>query len=451
MNSNTQSQSPKAPAWLLPVLMLSGAVLGLAIGGGLGHRWEDPALKGLVMPLRVLGQIFLSLLKALIVPLVVTSIIVAVTRMGDLRRVGRVAGYTGLYFLSTTFIAVGTGMVLVNIIRPGFRGGGGLEAVALSETQRQAAEQGALEAFAEVLSGMFPPNLIEAGAEGNILGLIVFSLIFGAALSMEGKAGTTLVDALDIANRTLLRLVQLVVWLAPLGILGLVADRSGLAGGGEAVLADLGRLGWYAATVLLGLALHFLLTIPLLLFFFTRRNPFQFATGMIDSMLTAFGTASSAATMAVTLRCLVDNNKVSRRAADFVIPLGTTINMDGTALYEAVAVLFIAQTLGIELSGAQQLVVLITATLAAVGAAAIPEAGLVTMVIVLGAVGLPAEAVGLLLSIDWLLDRFRTSVNVWGDSVGAAIIDRRVLHRGGGEEDEEGDEGEQQMRALLAE
>lgn len=432
MNTESQEQS-RVPAWLLPVLMLSGAFAGMLIGGLLGARWGDPELGPLVLALRLAGQIFLSLLKALIVPLVVTSIVVAVANMGDLRKVGRIAGATGFYFLTTTFMAVGLGMVLVNIIRPGLRGSAAEGGAALSEAQRQAADQTALDAIAEVLSGMFPANLIEAASEGNILGLIVFSLLFGAALSVENERGRVLVDALDTANRALLRLVQLVVWLAPIGILGLVADRAGRAGGGAAVLEELGRLGWYAATVLLGLGIHAFVVLPLILFLLTRRNPFKYLTGMVDSFLTAFGTASSAATMAVTMRCVVEKNRVSRKAADFVIPLGTTVNMDGTALYEAVAVIFIAQTLGVDLTGAQQLIILVTATLAAIGAAAIPEAGLVTMVMVLSAVGLPAEAVGLLLSIDWLLDRFRTSVNVWGDAVGAAIIDKRVLGNGGDE------------------
>jgi Na+/H+-dicarboxylate symporter len=231
---------------------------------------------------------------------------------------------------------------------------------------------------------------------------------------------------LEVANDVLLRLVRLVVWLAPLGIFGLVAERLARAGGGAHVWTDLAALGWYALTVLLGLALHATVTLPVVLAVLARRNPVRYAAGMGQAIVTAFGTASSAATMGVTLACTTERNGVSPRAAEFVIPLGTTVNMDGTALYEAVAVLFIAQTLGVELGFVQQLVVLFTATLAAIGAAAIPEAGLVTMVLVLGAVGLPAESVGLILSIDWILDRFRTAVNVWGDSVGAAVVDRSL-------------------------
>lgn len=412
----------RAPSWLLPALMLGGAVAGMLVGGLLGARWRSPELEPLVVALRLAGQVFLSLLKALVVPLVVTSIIVAVSRMGDLRRVGRVAGFTVFYFLSTTFFAVLTGLVLVNVIRPGASGA----AIPPPSSVPAAATRSTAEAIAELVSSMFPANLAAAAAEGNVLGLVVFSLIFGVALALEGERTGVLGDALDVANRALLRIVRAVVWLAPLGILGLVADRTGRAGGGAAVFEELSRLGWYATAVLSGLAVHALVTLPLLLFLLTRRSPARYAAGMFDSLLTAFGTASSAATLAVTLRCVVSNNRVSRKAADFVIPLGTTVNMDGTALYEAVAVLFIAQTLGVELTVLQQVAVLITATLAAIGAAAIPEAGLVTMVLVLSAVGLPAEAVGLLLSIDWILDRFRTAVNVWGDAVGAAVVERRL-------------------------
>lgn len=410
-------------AWLLPLLMLVGAVAGATIGTVFGPRWSDPSFEGWALALRLLGTVFLNLLKALVIPLVVTSVITGITRMGDLRRVGRTAAGTLFFFMCTTFVAVFTGIVFVNLLQPG-RVGTVDNVASLSAAQAERADVGALQAFFEVIVGMFPPNLFAAATEGNILGLIVFSLLFGGVLTLEGKRGQALIDLIDVANEALMKLVRLVVWVAPLGILGLVADRIGMAGGGAAVWAEIQRLAWYAATVMIGLAFHGVVTLPLILRLIARRKPGRYAMNMGDSFLTALGTASSAATMAVTLRCVVEKNQVSRRAADFVIPLGTTINMDGTALYEAVAVMFIAQTLGIELSFTQQVVVLFTATLAAIGAAAIPEAGLVTMVIVLTAVGLPVEGIGLILSIDWILDRFRTSINVWGDAVGAAVIDR---------------------------
>ena len=413
-------EKTRTSPWLLPALMVGGAVGGAARGSLLGTRWSDPRLEPLVLAVRLCGVVFLALLKGLIVPLVVTSVIGAVTRMGDMRRMGRLAGLTAFYFLSTTFVAVGTGIVLVNLIRPGAGGDALPKAAAIPETGSTA------QAIYDVIAGMFPSNLFAAASEGNVLGLIVFSLVFGAVLTLEGRRALPLVQVIDAANEAFLRLVRYVIWLAPVGIFGLVADRIGLAGGGGAIWNELQRLGWYALTVMLGLAIHSVITLPLLLRVFARRNPARYAAGMADSLITAVGTASSAATLPVTLRCATAENGVSRRAAEFVIPIGATVNMDGTALYEAVAVIFIAQSLGIDLTVGHQLVVLFTATLAAIGAAAIPEAGLVTMVIVLASVGLPAEGIGLIIAIDWVLDRFRTGVNVWGDAVGAGIVDRFV-------------------------
>jgi Na+/H+-dicarboxylate symporter len=404
------------PAWVLPVLMLAGAGIGIVAGTFLGPRVDAPGWKPVVLGVGVVGQVFLSLLKALVVPLVATSVTLSVGGMGTLRTFGRAAVRTLAYFAATTAVAVLTGLVLVNAIRPGVR------TVATAGAPPHLATPSAAEAVAKVVLGMFPSNLVGAAAEGNVLGLIVFAVLAGAMLAnMEGRA-RPLMAVLEVANDVLMRLVQLVVWTAPVGIFGLVAERLARAGGGH-VWGEIQTLGWYALTVLVGLAVHAALTLPLVLAVLARRNPLRYAAGMGQAVVTAFGTASSAATMGVTLSCATERNGVSARAAEFVIPLGTTVNMNGTALYEAVAVLFIAQTLGVRLDVVQQLVVLLTATLAAIGAAAIPEAGLVTMVLVLGAVGLPADSVGLILSIDWILDRFRTAVNVWGDAVGAAVVD----------------------------
>ncbi len=406
--------------------MLAGGAGGVLLGGWLGADWNDPDLAVLVLGTRLLGTVFLSLLKALIVPLVVTSIVLGVQQLGTGRRVARLAFGTAGYFMGTTLIAVTIGLFLVQALGPG-RGGASPDVDLLPATRDTSPAQ----ATAELIEGMFPPNLVGAAAEGNVLGLIVFSLLFGAALSLLGERGRPLVLALDAAGAALLLLVRWIVWLAPLGILGLVADRIGQAGGGAAAWQELQRLGSYAFTVLLGLSVHACVVLPALLWLFARRNPRRYFAGMVDAVLTAAGTASSAATLPITLRCVVEKNRVSPKSADFVLPIGATVNMDGTALYEAVAAVFIAQSFGIELSSTQLVLVAVTATLAAIGAAAIPEAGLVTMIIVLEAVGLPAEGIGLLLSIDWILDRFRTAVNVWGDSIGAAVLERTAVASGG--------------------
>ena len=203
-----------------------------------------------------------------------------------------------------------------------------------------------------------------------------------------------------------------------------MAARFGEAQAEGEFLQVLSQTGWYFSTVLLGLATHAFITLPLILWVFTRRNPFQFMYQMSQALLTAFSTASSTATLPVTMECAVQKAGVSKQSTDFVVPLGATINMDGTALYEATAAIFIAQAVGFELSLLELLTVAVTATLAAIGAAGIPEAGLVTMVIVLNAVGLPVEYIGLILSVDWLLDRFRTAVNVFGDATGSAVVER---------------------------
>ena len=239
-----------------------------------------------------------------------------------------------------------------------------------------------------------------------------------------GERVTAINQMIIQVNDALLSFILLLMNVAPLGIFCLVTARFGEAQAEGNLLDVVRQTGAYFFTVLAGLAVHAFVTLPLLLWAFTRRNPFRFMYQMSQALLTAFSTASSTATLPVTMECAVTKAGVSKRSTEFVLPLGATINMDGTALYEAAAAIFIAQAIGFELSMTQQLVVAITATLAAIGAAGIPEAGLVTLIIVLNAVGLPVEYVGLILSVDWLLDRFRTAVNAFGDSIGSAVVDK---------------------------
>jgi Na+/H+-dicarboxylate symporter len=272
--------------------------------------------------------------------------------------------------------------------------------------------------------GLVPRNLLLAMTRMEILPLIVFALLFGAALSVLGDRGRPAIDVISALNDGVMQLVHWVILLAPVGIFGLVAARLGRAGGFAGFGPELRAVGGYTLTVLLGLGIHALVVLPLALRVLGRRRPLAYARGVGAALLNALSTASSSATLPLTMQGVEEENGVSSRTASFVLPLGATINMDGTAMYESVAAIFIAQVYGIPLGPGEQLIVFITATLAAIGAAGIPEAGLVTMVIVLTAVGLPVEGVGLVLTVDWLLDRFRTTVNVWGDSVGAAVIDR---------------------------
>lgn len=365
-----------------------------------------------------IGDIFLDALKMLVVPLIISSMIVGIAGLGDIRKVGKTGAITLVYYTATTAISVAIGLFMVNLVQPGV----GLEGDALSLPENVAAKSET--GFTEIIQTFITPNLVHSMAEMEILPLIIFSLVFGAVLTTLGEKGRLVIDFFDGINMAIMKIVHLIMYFAPVGIFALIASKLGAAGGGDAFVAELMKIGKYVFTVVAALLLHAVIVLPLLLYVFTRRNVLVYLKNAAAALLTAFSTASSAATLPVTIECAEKKNKVSRKAALFVLPLGATVNMDGTALYEAVAALFIAQMFNIELGFTGQVIVFLTATLAAVGAAGIPEAGLVTMVMVLQSVGLPLEGIGMLLSIDWFLDRCRTTVNVWGDSIGAAVIDK---------------------------
>ena len=286
--------------------------------------------------------------------------------------------------------------------------------------------------FSNLLLMLFTDNLFAAAAETQLLPLIVFSIIFAGMLTTLGTKVDDMTELISEANTALMSFVMLLMNLAPVGIFCLVASRFGEAQAKGEFIETLSQTGSFVLTVLLGLGAHLFGTLPLLYWIFKRKNPYHFMRNMSRALLTAFSTASSSATLPVTMECATQQAGVSKRSVDFVLPLGATINMDGTALYEAAAAIFIAQVYmlspegieaGFQLEFSTQVIIAVTATLAAIGAAGIPEAGLVTMMIVLNAVGLPLEYVSLILSVDWLLDRFRTATNTFGDAVGAAIVD----------------------------
>jgi Na+/H+-dicarboxylate symporter len=393
------------PIFIISILvgMILGGVLGAVVG-------REIALVALI------GDLFLQGLKMLIIPLVASSMIVAVTSLGDIRKLGRMGLLTIVYYLSTTVIAVITGLILVNVINPG----AGVEAVA--EFSRDVAAY----SFLDVIRGIVPGNIFAAMAGGQILPMIFFALFFGAMLSTLGEKGKTVTAFFEGVFHVSMKMTHVVVACAPVGVFALVATRLGRAGGWEAFATELSAIGRYALTVISGLAIHGAVVLPLILLLVARRSPLAFARAMMEPIFLAFSTASSSATLPVTMECVSTKGKVDSRVGNFVLPLGATVNMDGTALYEAVAAVFIAQAYGLDLSLPTQLVIVLTATLAAIGAAGIPQAGLVTMVMVLHTAGLPVEGVGMLLAIDWFLDRFRTAVNVWGDAVGAATLERFV-------------------------
>ncbi len=386
----------------------------LAVVAGVISGWIwGPAMLSVAW----IGTVFLNLLKMMIVPLIMAAVISGIGSLGDIRKLGTIGGTTLLFYASTTAIAVFIGMVMVNLIQPGV----GIDASAAVIPDKVIGKEDT--GISDIMLMMIQPNLIESAANTQLLPIIFFSILFAAALTTLGNGGKIVIDFFRGVNDAMMKLVVWVMYLAPIGIFGLVAGRLGKAGGGEQFMAEITAVGLHVVTVLSGLAIHFVVLFIILLVFTGRGR--AYLTGMLRALLTAFGTASSAATLPLTMECLRENG-ISKRSVQFVAPIGVTVNMDGTALYEACAAMFIAQAYGIDLSIGQQVIVFITATLAAIGAAGIPEAGLITLIIVLEAVGLPLEGIALLLAVDWFLDRFRTTVNVWGDSVGAAVVDKLV-------------------------
>lgn len=397
-------------------LLLLGIILGAVGGVFSGWFFADFSQQ-----ISWVGTLFLNALKMTIIPLIMAAVISGIGGLGDVRQMGRLGGLTVSYYVFTSALAVLIGLLMVNWISPG--SGISLNTTELPGHILEKQDTG----LADIVLSMVSPNLIASAADMQLLPLIVFAIVFALALSTLGSRGRPVFDVFDGINEAMMKLIIWVMYLAPFGIFALIAARLGQAGGGPEFFAEIKAVGLHVLTVLSGLLLHFL-ALLLILKLLSGRG-LTYLKGLSQALLTAFGTASSTATLPLTMENTREQG-VSDKALKFVLPLGSTVNMNGTALYEAAAALFIAQAYGIDLSFTQQCIVFITATLAAIGAAGIPEAGLVTMVIVLAAVGLPIEGIALLLSVDWFLDRFRTVVNVWGDAVGAAIVGSRLNKKG---------------------
>lgn len=396
----------------LLLFIIAGVIAGLFVGWYWGKAASSVAW---------LGSLFLNTLSMLVIPLLVSAVISGVTSIGDVRQLGKLSGVTIGYYLITVAIAVLIGLIMVNLIQPGV----GVSTEGLQQPDdlvRMAEEKG----IGDILLSLVAPNLIAAAAETNLLPLILWSVAFGIALASLGPAGRPAAKFFESLNEGMMLMVSWVMYFAPIGIFGLIAGMFGAAGSTEAFVARISAVGLHVLTVLSGLAIHF--TILTLILLFIARQPITYLVNMLRAIVTSFATASSTATLPITIQCAKESG-IDERARRFVLPLGSTVNMDGTALYEAAAAMFIAQAYGLHLGIGQQSIIFVTATLAAIGAAGIPEAGLVTMIIVLQAVGLPIEGIGLLLAVDWFLDRFRTATNVWGDAVGAAVVHRYIRNR----------------------
>ena len=373
-----------------------------------------------------LGGLFLRLLKMVSIPLIVTSLLTGITGLGHASRIGPMFGRTLGYYFVTSLLAIITGLLMVNIIRPGERGPrANVPAVAAVAVEAAAdgnhSGGGLGSVLWEQLLNLIPTNPMESLAGGNFLSIISFTLAFAIfSIAVGGNTLDTVRNLAEAGFEVMMRMTMAIIRLAPIGVLFMMLGVTASQGGGV-----FKTLAWYILAVACALAIHAMVTLPAILKFVAKRNPWEYAKAMSPALLTAFSSASSNGTLPLTLTCVEQRAKVSNRVSSFVLPLGATINMDGTALYEAVAVLFIAQmTPGFETTMSQQIIVVITALLASVGAAGIPHAGLVMMVIILDAVGLPTEKQAMIIGVDRLLDMCRTSVNVWSDSCGCAVVAR---------------------------
>ena len=360
-----------------------------------------------------MGELFLRALKMIIIPLILSSLISGITNIGSGGNLGRLGLKTLAFYITTSFLAIITGLLLVNVIQPGTG----------TDLNLQSAVEGLVEkqrSLRNIIIDIVPDNIFKAFAENDMLSIIFFAILFGFfIMKVEPKFRKTLNNAFNAIFEVMMKITMFVIKFTPLGIFGIVsktvADQDDLLG-------LLNSMGLYMGTVIAALAIHFFITLPVFAKFIGKIKPYQHMKNMATPLFTAFSTASSGATLPLTMTAVEENSGVSNKISSFTLPLGATINMDGTALYECVAAMFIAQAYGVEMTLVNQFIIVGTALLASIGAAAIPMAGLVMITVILSAVGLPLEGVGLILAVDQILDMFRTATNVWSDSCGAAII-----------------------------
>ena len=403
----------------LNVQILLGAIFGVAIGlyfHSLGA--ENSVVKGSLYASSLIGTMFIDLLKMILIPLVFCSIAVGIANLRQHQQMHRVWKTTLIFFMFTMAIAITLGMAASLYFKPGAGMQISMFADAMGNFKMQ--ELTLSEFSSQFLHGLFI-NPFKALAEGNVLAVVIFALILGIALVMGGERYKNILALLQEGLEITMRIVGWVMVLAPFGIAALLIKLVATQD-----TAMLGTMGKFMAVVIGTTLLHGVVILPLLLYLITGKTPIWFWCGAREALVTAFATSSSSATLPVTMRCTTQHLHVKPEIAGFVVPLGATVNMDGTALYEAAAALFIANLVGVELSFVQQLIVFFTAMIAAIGAPGIPSAGMVTMVMVLQSVGLPAEAIAILLPIDRLLDTLRTTVNVEGDMIGSLVVQKLV-------------------------
>jgi len=403
--------------WQILIALALAVVAGLLTG-------TEAALFGVTFysMFDFVGILFLNALKMLIVPLIVSSIIVGIAGIGGSQNLGKLGGKTLLYYLSTSLLAILVGLMVVNTVAPGIVGGQPAKDLIgfttdVSTFEDKVTGKGTGDVV-EVFLRMVPTNVVAAAASGQMLGLIFFSLLYGFFMTRIASAyAEAQFNFWQGMSEVMLKITDLIMRFAPLGVFALVAKV--VAGTGFDAFVPLAA---FFFSVVAALAIHFLITLPLLLYLVGGVNPIRHFKAVGSALLTAFSTASSSATLPITMECVEKNAGVSNRTTSFILPLGATVNMDGTALYECVAAMFIAQAYGLELSFASQFTIVLIALLTSIGVAGIPAASLVAISIILAAMGLPVEGIGLILAVDRVLDMMRTATNVWSDSAGAVII-----------------------------
>lgn len=394
-------------------LALHYQILIMLIAGGLFGYYFTSATKYT----NWIGELFLRSLNMIIIPLILCSITTGVASVGSSGNLGRLGLKTLSYYVFSTLAAILTGFALVTVLKPGVGADLGFQA----PVEDIAA---AIDNFGRTLIKIVPTNIFEAMAQGQMLSIIFFAVLFGYFVTRAGEKQSRLInDFLSSLLEVIMKLTLFVIKFTPLGIFSItakvIAQQIEL---GNDISEVISRLGIYFITVLGGLVFHGFITLPLTVRILGKANPVKHFRNMATPLLTAFSTSSSNATLPLSMEAVEQNDGVSNKIASFTLPLGATINMNGTALYECVAVMFIAQAYGIDLSLGQQIIIVFTALLAAIGSAGIPMAGLVMMAVVLNAVGLPLEGIGLILAVDRILDMFRTAINVYGDTCCAVIV-----------------------------
>ncbi|KTF94415.1 hypothetical protein cypCar_00006210 [Cyprinus carpio] len=430
-------------------LLVIFTVSGVLVGVGLGMMVRNMNLTRAQMTYFAFpGEMLLRMLKMIILPLVVCSLISGAASL-DTRSLGKLGGIAVSYFLVTTLIASSIGVALAFIIKPGV-GAGALNTNNLA-LEGVSSNKETADSFLDLARNLFPSNLVAAAfrsyvtdyktilvgnatngtlnyqkvpygtdADGmNILGLVLFAMVFGVALRKLGAEGEELIRFFNAFNEATMVLVSWIMWYVPFGIMFLVGSKIVEM---EDVVLLVTSLGKYIFASILGHIIHGGIVLPLIYFGFTRANPFSFLSGLITPFTTAFATCSSSATLPTMMKCVEENNGVDKRISRFILPIGATVNMDGAAIFQCVAAVFIAQLNNVELNAGQIFTILVTATASSVGAAGIPAGGIITIAIILEAIGLPTHDLSLMLAVDWIVDRTTTVVNVEGDALGAGIL-----------------------------